>query len=254
MPVQSSKTFEKVDRAELNEAFGPIARIDLTEEVIRRFKRLLGEGKLKPGGRLPPERELASLLGISRPSLRHGLKALELMGTIESKRRHGTFVSESAVKVLEEPLSFIVLLDAVSFGELYEVRKTIEVEVAGLAAERADPQELEAIGECLKRQFASQPAPADFLEEDLNFHSLIAHASHNTLFRLFLGSLRRLITEKMQSLSELTNHDFASAYEEHSKVVVCLKQRDVAGARKAMLDHLEGVYARWQAVQAGRHT
>src|SRR5260370_36158552 len=100
MPVQSSKLTEKVNRAELHEAFGPIARIDLTEEVIRRFKRLLGDGKLKPGGRLPPERELASLLGISRPSLRHGLKALELMGTIESKRRHGTFVRDIAVKLL----------------------------------------------------------------------------------------------------------------------------------------------------------
>ena len=118
-------------------ALEPIPRVDLTEEVVRRFKWLLAEGKLKPGGRLPPERELATLLGISRPSLRHGLKALELLGAIESRRRHGTFVSDSAGKVLEEPLAFLVLLNATTFEELYEVRRTVEVELAALASTRA---------------------------------------------------------------------------------------------------------------------
>src|SRR5437879_2172308 len=89
--------------------FEPIPRIDLTDEVVRRFKLLLEQGKIQPGSRLPPERELATILGISRPSLRHGLKALELMGTIESKRRQGTFVSKSAGKVLENPLDFVIL-------------------------------------------------------------------------------------------------------------------------------------------------
>src|SRR6266480_1134606 len=113
----------------------PIPRIDLTDEVVRRFKLLLEQGKIQPGSRLPPERELATILGISRPSLRHGLKALELMGTIESKRRHGTFVSESAAKVLENPLDFVILLSDITFDKVFEVRKIVEMELAALAAE-----------------------------------------------------------------------------------------------------------------------
>src|SRR5215471_10663873 len=136
-------------------ALDPIPRVDLTEEVVRRFKALLADGKLKPGGRLPAERDLAVLFAISRPSLRHGLKALELMGAVESRRRHGTFITKSAGKVLDEPLHFAVLLNSTSFEELYEVRRIVEVELAGLAAERATGAELDEIEKCIAEQKAS---------------------------------------------------------------------------------------------------
>lgn len=92
------------------------------------------------------------LFGISRTSLRHGLKALEMLGAIELRRPHGTFVSNSAANVLEQPLALIVLLHSTTFEELHEVRRTVEVELAALAAARATDDELEAIETCLHDQ------------------------------------------------------------------------------------------------------
>ena len=230
-------------------ALEPIPRVDLTEEVVRRFKWLLAEGKLKPGGRLPPERELATLLGISRPSLRHGLKALELLGAIESRRRHGTFVSDSAGKVLEEPLAFLVLLNATTFEELYEVRRTVEVELAALASTRASASELDAIEECLAQQRANIGSFDLFLKSDLELHNLIAQASHNTLFSVFLGSLRRLMSHKMLVLLTAPptqiQGNMRRTIEEHTEIVRCLRASEAEGARIAMLHHLESVYSQW---------
>ena len=234
-------------------ALEPIPRIDLTEEVVRRFKALLADGVLKPGGRLPAERDLAVLFGISRPSLRHGLKALELMGAIESRRRHGTFVSQSAANVLEAPLQFVVLLNSTSFDELYEVRRTVEVELAGLAAQRATPAELDKISTCLDQQKASIDSGREFLNKDLEFHNLIATGAHNGLFAIFLGGLRRIMSDKMRILLESPRaavpQSVHSTLDQHDEIVRTLRARDVAGARKAMLHHLEKVYAQWARLQ-----
>ena len=236
-------------------ALAPIPRVDLTEEVVRRFKWLLAEGKLKPGGRLPPERELATMFGISRPSLRHGLKALELLGAIESRRRHGTFVSDSARNVLEEPLALLVLLNATTFEEHYEVRRTVEVELAALASMRATPAELDAIEGCLAQQRAASVASLDlFLKSDLELHNLIGQASHNTLFSVFLGSLRRLMSHKMLVLltappSQVPGN-VRRTIDEHAEIVRCLRAGDPDGARIAMVHHLESVYSQWLNLKA----
>jgi GntR family transcriptional repressor for pyruvate dehydrogenase complex len=243
---------------ELVSALEPIPRIDLTEEVVRRFKALLADGKLKPGGRLPAERDLAVMFGISRPSLRHGLKALELMGAIESRRRHGTFVTKSAGKVLDEPLHFAVLLNATSFEELYEVRRIVEVELAALAAVRASTAELDEIEKCLAEQKASVRLGREFLQKDLEFHNLIARASHNGLFATVLGGLRTIMSDKMRILLESPRADVPksvhSTLDQHAEIVRRLRARNAAGARKAMLRHLEEVYGQWLRLQGSEGT
>src|SRR2546427_3120019 len=113
----------------------PIPHVDITMEVIKRLKQLLASGDLQPGARLLPEREFAKILNISRPSLRQALKILGSMGVIEAKVGEGTFVrSDSASEILKESMHFLSLTGAVSMTELFEVRKVIEVELAGMAA------------------------------------------------------------------------------------------------------------------------
>jgi GntR family transcriptional repressor for pyruvate dehydrogenase complex len=235
-------------------AIKPIPRIELTEAVILRFKQLLAEGKLKPGGRLPPERELAVFLGISRPSLRHGLKSLEMIGAIDSRRRHGTFVCESAANILEEPLNLVMLLNSTSFEELYEVRRVVEVELAALAAARATAKELTDIEHCLADQRASTGTRQEFLTKDLEFHNLIAKASHNSLFSVFLGSLRRLMSNKMQVLlmePPDTNVpvNMANTVDQHGEIVRALLARDPEKSKETMRFHLEQVYTQWLKLQ-----
>src|SRR5437870_13892206 len=102
--------------------FAPIVKIDITEEIIGRIKALLAKGRLKAGSRLPPERDLARILGVGRPALRQALKALATMGIIDSRVGQGTFISRSTWELLAAPMDFMMLLNVVSIRELFEVR------------------------------------------------------------------------------------------------------------------------------------
>ena len=164
------------------EEFEPILRIDLTEEIIYRIKALMARGKIKQGSRLPPERELARLLGVGRPALRQALKALSTLGIIESRIGPGTFVSQSTSGLLTAPLDFMVLLNAVTLRDLFEVRMAIEVELAALAAERATEEDLSLIESILANQKAALDNTGAFVREDLNLHQAIPVTAHNVLF------------------------------------------------------------------------
>ena len=155
--------------SELAGEFEPILRIDLTEEIVSRIKLLIARGKLKPGGKLPPERDFARLLGVGRPALRQALKGLATMGIIESRVGDGTFINESTSGLLTASMDFIVSLNAVTLQELFEVRKAIEVELAGLAAQRSSKKQLAVLESALKNQEANLYKPEVFLVEARNF-------------------------------------------------------------------------------------
>src|SRR5436189_4590698 len=96
----------KPHRQHLHTKMLPIDRSGITELVVQRIKELLQQGELKAGSRLPPERELAEMLGISRPSLRTALKALSVMGIIRAKPGAGTYIADSSPEIFSEPMEF----------------------------------------------------------------------------------------------------------------------------------------------------
>src|SRR4030095_9532902 len=122
---------------QLSAPMAPIDRSGITELVVQRIKELLEQGELKAGSRLPPERELAEMLNISRPSLRTALKALSVMGIIRAKPGAGTYIAESLPEVFTEPMRFMTLIHNTADEELFEARLIIEAGLAELAAERA---------------------------------------------------------------------------------------------------------------------
>ena len=99
---------------------------DVTVRVLTTFKRLISEGTLKAGSRLPPERELAEQFQVSRSSLRQALKVLEIIGVISQRVGDGSYVNETAGSVLGEPLNFLILLNGISFDELMEARMIVK--------------------------------------------------------------------------------------------------------------------------------
>src|SRR3954468_5173264 len=101
---------------------------DVTVRLITIFKQLIAEGVLKPGGRLPAEREMAESFGVSRSSLRQALKVLEIMGVISQRVGDGTYLNAGAPSILSEPMEFLILLDGISFHELMEARLIVEPE------------------------------------------------------------------------------------------------------------------------------
>ena len=123
----------------------PIDRSGITELVVQRIKELLQQGELKAGSRLPPERELADMLGISRPSLRTALKALSVMGIIRAKPGAGTFIAESLPRIFAAPMEFMTLIHNTEMMELFEARRIIETGLVELAAERATAEHLKTM-------------------------------------------------------------------------------------------------------------
>ena len=131
---------------------------DLTATLVAGMKQMIVEGTLHPGIKLPPERDFAKHFGVNRASLRPALKALEVIGVIRQRVGDGTYLTEDASAILSVPLDFLLLVDGITFGELYEARRIFEPELAARAARRHTPDEIAQLGETveeMKRQFES---------------------------------------------------------------------------------------------------
>src|SRR5215471_21651263 len=109
------------------------------EQVVAYVRDLIERKRLRPGDRLPPERDLAAQIGVSRPTLRMGLHALAAMGCVQSRHGSGTFIPEGPPALGSEPLSLLAALHDFTHAQMYEARRILEVGAAGLAAESAKP-------------------------------------------------------------------------------------------------------------------
>ena len=148
------------------------------ERVAEHVRRLIETGELHPGDRLPAERELARALGVSRPTVRSGLKALEAMGVVHSRRGAGTFIADGPPDLGREPLGLLAALHGFTSDEMFEARLALEVGVAGLAAEHAPAEHLATMAEELTEMFATGDDPQAFLVHDVRFHQAPVSYTH----------------------------------------------------------------------------
>src|ERR1700730_12074086 len=117
----------------------------ITAKILAKIKRLISTGAVSPGGKFPPERELAKDFGVNRASVRQALKVLEIMGVLTQRVGDGTYLSSTAESILNEPIDFLVLLDDRLHHELFETRLIVEPALAARAAERATAEDLSAL-------------------------------------------------------------------------------------------------------------
>src|SRR5213594_3002319 len=129
------------------------------DDVVARVSDLIKSAQLKPGDRLPPERELAKQLGVSRPSLRAGLRALASMGVLKSRQGAGTFVAGGPPTLDSEPLRLLAALHGFSFNHMFETRSILEVGAAGLAAQNATSEQLATLAEEIAEMYAALADP-----------------------------------------------------------------------------------------------
>jgi len=165
--------------------------IAAAELVVRHVRDRIDRGDIGPGDRLPAERELALQVGVSRPSVRAGLRALAAMGVVQSRHGAGTFIRGGPPSLGSEPLSFLAALHRFSRDEMFEARRILEVGVAGLAAERATGDQLASISEEITEMYASMDDPQEFLLHDIRFHRAVAAAAANPI----LASLVEMVSE-----------------------------------------------------------
>jgi GntR family transcriptional repressor for pyruvate dehydrogenase complex len=227
----------KTDSEKRKSFVTPIKKIDLTEEVIKRMKSLLESGELRAGSKLPPERDLAEMLGISRPSLRQALKALSVMGILKAQPGAGTYVTDESLTILSEPLQFLMLLkENLPFTELFEARKILETKMARMAAMRASEEDLKLLEQSLGGMKESLGSPKEFVEHEIRFHQAIIDAAGNTLLSTVMEILYKLLNhyrEKAVSVLE----DLEEMYECHYRIYDEIAKNNPDGAESAAEQH-----------------
>jgi GntR family transcriptional repressor for pyruvate dehydrogenase complex len=211
-----------------------------TGQVVAHVRGLIERRALRPGDRLPAERDLALQIGVSRPTVRAGLRALAAMGVVRSRHGSGTYIPDGPPMLGSEPLSFLAALHGFTREEMYEARRIMEVGAAGLAAERATPEQLAALAEEVASLFASMPDPQRFLVHDINFHRTLAAASGNHIVASIVEMVSALYYERRrQTAARASDRDLRDAAEMHRRIYQAVRAKDAEAARQAMHEHLQ---------------
>ena len=217
----------------------PERRGQTSESVVTHLRGMIYRGELRPGDRLPPERDLAKLLGVSRPTLRAGIRSLAAVGVLESRQGAGTFV----VKADESPvlesssLSLMASLHGFTSEEMFEARRALEMVIAGLAAERATGEQLASLAEEMAGMYASLEEPEDYLIHDMRFHQMVAAASGNRI----LTALMNMVAATLFDVRRKTVRralDLKESAEMHREIYRAIRDRNPVEARNTMRDHL----------------
>jgi GntR family transcriptional repressor for pyruvate dehydrogenase complex len=215
----------------------PARKVTAAELVVTQVRGLIERGEVRSGDRLPPERDLALQLGVSRPSVRSGLKSLAAMGVVQIRQGAGTFITGGPPVLASEPLRFLAALHGFTKTQMFEARLVLEVAVAGLAAERASSDTLMVISDETTGMFASLDQPELFLDHDIRFHQAVAAASGNPI----LASVVEMISKMFYELRHSSIHaakDLRLAAEEHRAIYQAIRAGDAERARTAMGGHL----------------
>jgi GntR family transcriptional repressor for pyruvate dehydrogenase complex len=211
--------------------------LTIRDRVAVYVRRLIEAGDLHPGDRLPSERDLARALGVSRPTLRSGLKALEARGVVVSRRGAGTFIAEGPPDLGREPLGLLAALHGFTPNEMFEVRLVLEVGVAGLAAEHASPDHLATMAEELTELFATVDDAHAFLVHDVRFHRALGAGCGNRVLAALVEMVAAQFYEQRRRTVNLAR-DLRGSAEMHRRVFRAVRGRNAEAAREAMAEHL----------------
>lgn len=219
----------------------PIRNPKAYDQVIEVIKDKIKKGKIKKGDKLPSEREMAESLGLSRASVREALRALEVIGLIESIQGAGNYIRTNFDNSLIEPLSLMFMLQESSVKEMYDLRETLELQCVKLSARYIEENELGLLTAILNRMYLAR-TEEESLELDIEFHYLIAKTSRNMLLINVLEVLSQLMDEfirksRMQILHEGNTRE--NLLEIHENLLRELKCREEAKASQAMKEHFD---------------
>lgn len=209
------------------------------EEVVTRIRDMIHNGELSSGDRLPPERDLAKLLGVSRPTLRAGIRSLATVGIIHSKQGAGTFVAEveDSPTLNSSPLRMMAALHGFTSDEMFEARLALEMSIAGMAAERATSEQMTLMAEEIAGMYASLGDPEQYLVHDMQFHQTIAAASNNRILTSLMNMIATILFDS-RSKTVKRAKDLKQSAEQHHNIYRAMRERQPEAARQAMHDHL----------------
>lgn len=221
--------------------FKPIKPKKVSAQIAEQIRASILAGEFAPGDKLPPERELAEMFGVSRPSVREALNVLSSSGLVMSYQGGGTIIKSLVETSSANPLSELIRVQQDRALDVIEVRKSMESWTVFYAAQRALPDDIRRMDEIIagmKRNLDLKQPSEDL---DANLHIVIARATHNIVWLHLMQSLFDAMKEFQQTVWRavyLTHEDHQLLFEHHSAIVKAIKSKDPQAARDAMVHHL----------------
>jgi DNA-binding FadR family transcriptional regulator len=233
--------------------FSAIGRRSRADEVREQLQAAVERGKFKPGDRLPSERELSDVFGVSRVSVRDAVRSLEALGMIEVRQGSGSFVAQPRTDGFVAPFGRWIALHRDEVLELLAVRSALDQLAAQRAAEHAgrdDIQTLEVAHQAFVREAANASAPlAELSELDIAFHEAVARASQSVLILRLIVDLNRQLEESRRA-ALVSPERRSTSTAQHADILRAIKLGDAEGARDAVTAHVDAVVAFLETVRA----
>ncbi len=226
--------------------FAVMNRSTLPDEIAARLLDLIRAESLRPGDKLPAERELAAAMHVSRPVLREALRALSIMNVVEIRQGAGTYITALEPQQLVSHLDFVFSKDPVALAQVIETRRVVEIGNVRLAAERITPAQVARLDGLLAGLRTAVGDADRFSSLDIDFHDAVCEAAGNFLLAQFM----RIINTLARVSRELTGATRATrerALQDHVAIVAALRAADPDAAALAMgahLDHIEEALVR----------
>jgi DNA-binding FadR family transcriptional regulator len=227
------------DREDQEGIFAPVVVSRASTAIVEQIRSAIVSGRLAQGERLPPERALAERFGVSRVTVRDALRGLEAMGLIEVRvgARGGAFVTVPSGSLVGQTMSDMMLMSALTPGDIVEARLVVELGTVSLACARASDDDLARLRELCERGRAELKAKTYTRELSWEFHSLLAETTHNPAIDGLTHSFRSTL-----SMHPVRAREGAKAHaltvDEHFRILEALERRDAMEARREIAAHL----------------
>lgn len=218
-------------------AITPIKQKRVSDQVQDQIKDNIISGEWAPGTKIPGEMDLAEMFGVSRVSVRQAIHRMVGMGVLTIRRGEGTFVSEVFPKDYFNALLPVLMIEAADLVEMLEFRAVIEIESARFAALRADEEDIGRMANALSNMKKNKGDYRKFAHEDLNFHTALALATHNSVVVKVTTIMHDMLKNSMEEIVKLRG--FQDGLHYHSRILDAIKAKDADAAAQLMREHIE---------------
>lgn len=217
-----------------------LSRQVLGGQIVVHIQNMILSGELRAGDQLPSQRELAASFGVSTAVIREAIGVLAERGLLEAHAGSGTFVSQTTQDTISNTLSLLFRQGHVLAQHLNEARRTLEVEIAGLAATRAEPADIARLEDTVERMERHLDNFEQYIEEDLEFHLALAEATHNPLYPMLVGALLAVQRDSRPLVFLASGGPAAvqTSQAAHREICGSVRSNDVGAAQEAMRHHL----------------
>lgn len=221
--------------------FSPLKRSRVYEEIVTNIRHMMDNGRLRPGDRLPSERELSAAFKVSRPSVREALKTLEHQGHLDIRQGEGTFIATRSIDKFIEPLAAAILTEKEYQVQILEMRRLVEPEIAFLAAKRATREEMSRMETTLLLQKERVSKGETGAELDKIFHYIIAQAAKNKILMQIIDTATDLFSENRRKYLQIAGRPTKSI-RHHKEILGAIMTRDGLLASSIMNEHLDDIH------------